>query len=528
MPADNRSRKVFILSRKLHKTLLAVVLAAPLWAALPSVQTGTSAEAASSTVSGGSRIGSSVAAVRPSFPIQLNGLQLDASLSRYPFLFYNDITYMPLTWNNLQALGMEMLWDSSNGLMIWNNRNSPPPLRLAPPEQDLVEQPNNAKSYTAQVAQGRIQLNGVEIDNAAEPYPFLSFRDVVYMPLTWRFTHDILQIDLHWDSEGGLALVGGQHMFGNILGDDETYLYIRSNWLDNPDKALIRVAKADFAISWGDREDLQALTQRMQEAQAAKSHRGQPVELTRQDRELSYEDTWLYTLTDQDVMTYEHFGTTRHTYSKYDAGKQGKILSLNFKIPVPLASYDAGRTIHFLVRPDGQAVPLEALKQNLASVIPNEDGSVWLITETRRTRFGETIAGTAQLGLLQPSGEFILVNDHFNHSDIVVLGHANPMLVSPTSADGSLQVLLLEAEKELPANSELPIGLYTLTTGLLPQLQTSHIDYRKMPESLFPYVVRPFYMDSAGSLYVQHPNNMLEHWNTGDVRSWLDYELAQS
>lgn len=516
------------ISSKLYKTLLAVAFAVPLWTALPGVQTGISVAADSNIASDRAHIGSSVAVVRPAFPIRLNGLQLDTQHSRYPFLFYNDITYMPLTWNNMQALGMETRWNSSDGLLIRNYRNSPPPLRLEPPEQDLLTQPDNAKSHSARVAQGPIQLNGIEIDNATEPYPFLSFRDVVYMPLTWRFTRDILQIDLRWENDGGLALVGGQHMFGNIIGDDETYLYIRSNWLDNPDKALIRMAKTDYAVSWGNREELQALTERIREAQAADPHRGQPAELTRRDRVLSYGDTWLYTLSDQDVMTYENWGTTLHTYTQYDAGEQGTIVSLNFRIQVPLASYDAGKTLHFLVRPDGQAVPLEALNQNLASVIPNADGSVWLITETRKTRFGEAIAGTAQLGMLQPSGEFVLVNDLFSRSDIVVLGHTNPLLDSPTSADGSLHVLILEAKRDISADSELPIGLYTLTTGIQPQLLTPHVDYRKTPTSLFPLVVRPFYMDSAGSLYVQHPNNTIENWTTGDVRSWLDYELAQS
>jgi len=516
------------LSSKLHKTLLTVAFAVPLWTVVPGVQAHTSAAAAPNIASDRVHIGSSVAVARPAFPIRLNGLQLDAPYSLYPFLFYNDITYMPLTWNNLRALGMEMSWTSSDGLLIRNNRNLPPPLHLNPPEQDLLAQPGNARSYTARVAQGPIQLNGIEIDNATEPYPFLSFRDVVYMPLTWRFTHDILQIDLRWENDGGLALVGGQHMFGSIIGDDETYLYIRSNWLDNPDKALIRVAKADsdHVVSWGNREELQALTERMRDAQEADPHRGQPVELTRQDRELSYGDTWLYTLSDQDVMTYESRETTLHTYTQYDAGEQGTIVSLNFKIPAPLASYDAGKTLHFLVRPDGQAVPLEALKQNLASVIPNADGSVWLITDTRKTRYGETIAGTAQLGLLRPTGEFVLVNDRISRSDIVVLGHTNPLLDSPTSTDGSLHVLILEAERDISADSELPIGLYTLTTDIRPQLLTPYVDYRKTPTSMFPLVVRPFYMDSAGSLYVQHPNNTIENWTTGNVRSWLDYELA--
>lgn len=523
LPADNRSKKVFILSRKLHKTLLAVALAASLWAALPAVQIGTSAEAApNSAVSGGYPIGGSVTTVRPSFPIQLNGMQLDAFHSRYPFLFYSDITYMPLTWNNLQALGMEMLWDSTNGLMIWNNRPSPPPLRLAPPEKDLVEQPGNAKSYAAQIAQGRIQLNGIKIDNAAELYPFLSFREVVYMPLTWRLTHDILQIDLRWDSEGGLALVGGQHMFGDILGDDETYLYIRSNWLDNPDKSLIRVAKADFAVSWGNQGELQALTELLQTKQAALPFRGQPVELIRKDRELYFGGHLLYTLTDQDVWEAADWGPPVHTYRQFSAGDQGTVISVNLRLPLPVIGPNWGTTHTFFVSRDGVVTRWDAFDQELAAVIPNPDGTAWIATEQRTSRYGADIAGMAKLGLLDTQGNLQMLNDSFSRSMIFVHGLRS---TSPTDAEGRLYAVL--SPYPAPVSGPVPTtdngqpdqrpGLYRMTTKLEMQLLTEQVSPRGR-----------YYMDSAGSLYVQHPNNTIENWANGDTHSWLDNELAQA
>jgi hypothetical protein len=42
-------------------------------------------------------------------------------------------------------------------------------------------------TQTATIIDSKITINGTVIDNRNEPYPFLLFRDVAYLPLTDRF-----------------------------------------------------------------------------------------------------------------------------------------------------------------------------------------------------------------------------------------------------------------------------------------------------------------------------------------------------
>jgi hypothetical protein len=49
-------------------------------------------------------------------------------------------------------------------------------------------------------------VNGKVISNSKEQYPLLSFRNVTYFPLTWRFAHDEFGWDYKWNTSGGLSI----------------------------------------------------------------------------------------------------------------------------------------------------------------------------------------------------------------------------------------------------------------------------------------------------------------------------------
>lgn len=510
-------------SRKSVTTLIVLALSVPVSAALPAVPF---APPAVASAAAGDAVGSTVTVTRPAFPVQLNGTVLDLERSRYPLLFYKDIIYLPLTWNNLQTLNLEMAWNESEGLAIWpRNYGSFSPLLLQA-QQDLLAQPDPARSYAAQLAQGRIELNGTEIDNATEPYPFLAFRDVVYMPLTWRFTRELLQIDLNWDEAGGLHLVGGQRMFGEVIGDDDRYLYLYSNWIGNPDKTLLRIAKADYTVSWGNREEVQAVKNQLLEAQAASPYSGKPVELTRKDRELYYGDTLLYTLTDQDVSESPPWGNPpEHTYRQFSAGSLGTVISINLRQPIAAIGPNWGTLYTFFVGSDGKVTLWSELNLHLSGITPNPDGSFWIATERRYARFGIEIPGTARLGLIDANGELHMANAQLKRADLVVLGwnlYYDWQSNNPVDASGSLLVIMSqhesEGEPDLPGTWPGTIqdpGLYRLTPGLEAELLSSQIS----PSA-------SIYRASDGTVYFLHPNNTLENWTTGETRSWLDRELA--
>ncbi|MBR5742093.1 MAG: hypothetical protein IKX91_06000, partial [Firmicutes bacterium] len=141
----------------------------------------------------------SVPAVIPRFPVTIGGVTLDSLYDEYPVLFFNDITYLPLTYYGCQLLGLYSEWTPESGLIISDMGSKGryiPYTRTAP----------NPGTLTAVPATGKISIKGVPIDNAKEEWPFLIFRNVTYIPLTWRNMHDILGCDYAWDPVNGLVI----------------------------------------------------------------------------------------------------------------------------------------------------------------------------------------------------------------------------------------------------------------------------------------------------------------------------------
>ncbi|MFK7692105.1 DUF5050 domain-containing protein [Paenibacillus sp. HJGM_3] len=135
----------------------------------------------------------------PDFTVELNGHIVENLNREYPLLVYDDITYFPMTWYDTRLLGLETDWSPENGLNI---------------QQSLVTSSyvsyksdrRNAASYAAEVPATPVTINGKTIDNTNEEYPLLSFRDVTYFPLTWRFAHDEFNWDYQWSDTDGLSI----------------------------------------------------------------------------------------------------------------------------------------------------------------------------------------------------------------------------------------------------------------------------------------------------------------------------------
>ncbi|MFZ5352412.1 MAG: glycoside hydrolase family 26 protein [Bacillota bacterium] len=136
----------------------------------------------------------------PAFPISLNGYEVDQEHTSYPLLTYNDITYIPLTWDFGQLMGLSTAWSEEIGLVI-NAGQAPKSIN---PELNGSNKPGG--SYTAQKASGIITVNGKRIDNTKEEYPLLVYNNITYFPLTWRFVVDEFRWKLSFDAEKGLVI----------------------------------------------------------------------------------------------------------------------------------------------------------------------------------------------------------------------------------------------------------------------------------------------------------------------------------
>lgn len=135
----------------------------------------------------------------PKFDVTLNGIKVNTQFSKYPLIVYNNITYFPMTYYDSRFLGIETKWSKENGLSIvstgvYSDYN---------PYTTTIK---NNSSYNAIIKDYKVKINNTIIDNTKENYPLISFRDVTYFPLTWRFAVDEFNWDYKFDSKTGLSI----------------------------------------------------------------------------------------------------------------------------------------------------------------------------------------------------------------------------------------------------------------------------------------------------------------------------------
>ena len=136
----------------------------------------------------------------PSFPVTLNGQTVDNRNREYPLIVYKDITYFPMTWFDSRYLGLENRWSPDQGLTVQQSSIT------AAYHPYASAKANTASSYRAELAEGPITVNGQAIDNRTEEYPLLSFRNITYFPLTWRYAHDAFNWEYDWSESSGLSI----------------------------------------------------------------------------------------------------------------------------------------------------------------------------------------------------------------------------------------------------------------------------------------------------------------------------------
>lgn len=148
----------------------------------------------------GAPAGEKVSVTLPAFKVTLNGEEVETSYSQYPLIVYKDITYFPMTYNDCRFLALESYWKGhTEGLFIETTG-------VTAAFKPYRTKAMNSRYQTAVVPGFPIKINGKNIDNQKEEYPLLSFRDITYFPMTWRFGVDEFGWDYHFDSKNGLVI----------------------------------------------------------------------------------------------------------------------------------------------------------------------------------------------------------------------------------------------------------------------------------------------------------------------------------
>lgn len=138
-------------------------------------------------------------ATLPRFDVTLNGQKVDNTYAEYPLLVYKDITYFPMTYHTSRFLGVETNWSEATGLKI--NKTG-----IAGKFEFYQTKVKNNDRYQVSVPEFAIAVNGKSINNRTEQYPLLTFRDVTYFPMTWRFGVDEFDWDYDFSHQKGLVI----------------------------------------------------------------------------------------------------------------------------------------------------------------------------------------------------------------------------------------------------------------------------------------------------------------------------------
>lgn len=141
----------------------------------------------------------------PPYDVVVNGVTIDNKHHQYPMLSYKNITYVPMTWNYTQALGLSIDFNLVDGLKIAQSGTD------APVQQDLGANNDFNTMYSAVIPSYDIYVNGRWIDNTTQEYPILNFRDITYFPLTWEFAVTEFGWNLNFDEQSGFIINSSIH-----------------------------------------------------------------------------------------------------------------------------------------------------------------------------------------------------------------------------------------------------------------------------------------------------------------------------
>ena len=147
-----------------------------------------------------------VAVVIPEYPTVIAGMDIYNPALEYPVFTYNDICYIPMTYDLCERLSLSVGFDERKGLFITNyTKPYPEECDTAPfGRTDFENIPK--KIYNAQVAEYPIYLNGLLLDNINAEDPVLNIRDITYFPLTYDMAVNELKLDVKWTAEHGLVV----------------------------------------------------------------------------------------------------------------------------------------------------------------------------------------------------------------------------------------------------------------------------------------------------------------------------------
>ena len=441
----------------------------------------------------------------PQFAVEINGKKMDSARALHPPLTYRDVVYLPLTSNVADALGLQVRKDAKTGLTISS-------LRSGSPLQEEKKGGNNAgKTYDAQIAKFAISINDKKIDNEAKKYPILLFRDVVYLPLTWQFTHDFFRWETEWNAKTGYKVRSAQSIvLSEIVADDEKYLYVQLY-----SGGLYKIGKAlDGKFSKvGDQENREIWSR-------VEARNREMAPQTSKLDDVSVQGEFLY-FRDQKLVSIKPYLDQNDAHNaenpddpaayyldasqvEWDDANSLLIVRLLYLTHIP-GPYTPSVTFTYAVH-QGKAVPVAGFTQWPDKLLRNTDGSYW-ISSSAPARYNLEMGNIdmqAELAFVDKAGNPYNLNERLKAKAIDLL-----------YADDQGALVKAYNDRLDPATAAPTDGFYKLDSGL---------KATKIADSL-PGMA---YVGLNKQLFALDPEtNRITNVTTGKSFRWWDYELRQ-
>jgi zona occludens toxin (predicted ATPase) len=142
---------------------------------------------------------------------------------------------------------------SSSGGSISNGKPAAAPIETIPSGHVKVEKPTYA-----------LNVNGTSISNSTIKYPVISYKDITYFPMTYKFTQ-ALALETVWDAEAGFVIRKTSNKAGKLELDYGTTnsnlyasqpdfnIYVNDAWIDNGSEEYPLLVVNDvtyFPMTW--------------------------------------------------------------------------------------------------------------------------------------------------------------------------------------------------------------------------------------------------------------------------------------
>lgn len=143
----------------------------------------------------------------PKCRVTLNGQEINNTYREYPLLQYRGIVYFPMTYYDMRFLGVSATWHELYvPKLIVKKANINEAYHDYPRESANEEQyPVSGNPYVS-ISQSNIDINGKKVVQEDAQYPFLSFREIIYFPLTWEYAVEEFGWEYSYDDEDGLVI----------------------------------------------------------------------------------------------------------------------------------------------------------------------------------------------------------------------------------------------------------------------------------------------------------------------------------